>query len=453
MRTKKSAKLILLLLFALFSGNPIISAQSSANITLEHAFELALKNNHLLNVRRYQVEEKRNKINEDIVKFFPTVSAIGTYQYNTNLPAITILQGSFGQLPLGTNVIKLPPTDYRLEMGKHSIYNAGLTFYQPVSQIAKINTGVKISRTEMQLASAEEKKAVFQVKQSVEKIYYGLLILLKQIEEAEIKSSLAKSKLSDAENAVSAGKTLESNRIGLSASAADEEQNLLKLKIQYDDLNDDLKRLTGSDPSTILIPETVSFNDKVETLPAPDSSMIKAETGNNDLRLASLSQIKATESIRASNFGYIPDFGLLGGYTYQEGNNLYPSNNTFIGASLKWNIQDAFSNRTIQRQRVFIEKQAEENLANTRDQIRNDIAKAHRKLKQSAELISVAYRLVEYRREDYRIQGDRRLSGLNLESDLLTAKATLAKAESDYFAARLNFRIALSDLQILTGRY
>ena len=222
MRTKKSAKLILLLLFALFSGNPIISAQSSANITLEQAFELALKNNHLLNVRRYQVEEKRNKINEDIVKFFPTVSAIGTYQYNTNLPAITILQGSFGQLPLGTNVIKLPPTDYRLEMGKHSIYNAGLTFYQPVSQIAKINTGVKISRTEMQLASAEEKKAVFQVKQSVEKIYYGLLILLKQIEEAEIKSSLAKSKLSDAENAVSAGKTLESNRIGLSASAADE---------------------------------------------------------------------------------------------------------------------------------------------------------------------------------------------------------------------------------------
>jgi outer membrane protein TolC len=60
---------------------------------------------------------------------------------------------------------------------------------------------------------------------------------------------------------------------------------------------------------------------------------------------------------------------------------------------------------------------------------------------------------VDYRREDLKIQNDRRTSGLNLESDLLTAKAAMAKAESDYYAAQLNYRIALSDLHILTGNY
>jgi outer membrane protein TolC len=60
---------------------------------------------------------------------------------------------------------------------------------------------------------------------------------------------------------------------------------------------------------------------------------------------------------------------------------------------------------------------------------------------------------VEYRREDLKIQNDRRNSGLNLESDLLTAKAAMAKSESDYFAAQLNYRISLSELKILTGTY
>ena len=65
----------------------------------------------------------------------------------------------------------------------------------------------------------------------------------------------------------------------------------------------------------------------------------------------------------------------------------------------------------------------------------------------------VALKVVEYRLEDLKIQGDKRDAGLNLESNLLSAKAAMAKAESDYLAARLNYRIALSELQILTGNY
>jgi outer membrane protein TolC len=132
---------------------------------------------------------------------------------------------------------------------------------------------------------------------------------------------------------------------------------------------------------------------------------------------------------------------------------IYPKNNTFIGASFKWNLQDILTTRTIHRQRIYLKKQAEENLANTMEQVNNDIAKAYRKLKQAEELINVAGKVVEYRREDLKIQNDRRNSGLNLESDLLTIKAAMAKAESDFYAAQLNYRIALSELKILTGNY
>ena len=347
----------------------------------------------------------------------------------------------------------LPPIDEIIEVGKHNVYNAGVTFYQPVSQIGKINAGVQFSKTELQIAQTEESRAIFQIKQAVEKLYFGLLILRKQIEEADLKVELAKTKLNDIENAVAAGKTTESNIYGLSASAADEEQNLLKLKIQYDDYIADLIQLTGIDPAVAIELQPVPDDNFRENLPAIDTSISEAGLKNNDLKMASLNKTKADYSIKASKFSYLPDLGILGGYTYQEGTDIYPRNNAFIGASLKWNLQDILSNRNIQKQRTFIMKQAEENLANTKEQVNKEIAKAYRKLEQSEELISVAGKVVDYRREDLKIQNDRRTSGLNLESDLLTAKAAMAKAESDYYAAQLNYRIALSELKILTGNY
>jgi outer membrane protein TolC len=435
------------------AGQLQLSAQNQKTLKLEDAINMALQNNHLLNVRKLQVDEKQQKVNEDRIKYLPTIGIGGLYQYNTNLPSLTVREGMFGTLPFSGIYYPLPPNDEIIEVGKHNVYNAGVTFYQPLTQIGKINAGVRYSKTELQIARTEEAKAGFQVKQGVEKLYFGLLILKKQIEEAELKVTLAKIKLHDIESAVAAGKTTESSKYGLSASEADEEQNLLKLKIQYDDYSDDLKHLTGLDQAESLVLEAVPVENFIENLSSLDTSLYQASLNNNDLKMALLYKTKADYSIRASKFTYLPDLGILGGYTYQEGTDIYPKNNTFIGASLKWNLQDILTTRTIQRQRIYLKKQAEENLANTKEQVNNDIAKAYRKLKQAEELINVAGKVVEYRREDLKIQNDRRNSGLNLESDLLTVKAALAKAESDFYAAQLNYRIALTELKILTGNY
>jgi len=102
---------------------------------------------------------------------------------------------------------------------------------------------------------------------------------------------------------------------------------------------------------------------------------------------------------------------------------------------------------------MLAKQQAEENILNTREQVDRDIAKARRKLLHSEELIRVAAKVVEYRKEDLKIQYDRRRSGVSLEADLLSAKASLAKAESDLYAAQLNYRMAVSELKILTGAY
>lgn len=453
MRTRIFNKTNLIATLLILAASSWLTAQDIKNINLEEAAGLALRNNHLLSIRKLQVEEKQQKVNEDRVKYLPVIGIGGSYQYNSSLPGMTIEQGRFGQLPLGALLIPLPAIDEVFELGKHNVYNAGITVYQPITQLGKISAGVQYSKTEKLIAESEETKAQMQIRQGVEKLFFGLLILQKQIEEAGIKVQMARMKLKDVESALAAGKTTESGVYGLSASAADEEQNLLKLRIQYDDYSSDLIQLCGLDPGITLMPVPVASEDIAGVLISLDTSLAIAGKSNNDLRLAALNKTKADYSIRASKFSYLPDLGILGGYTYQEGTDIYPKNNAYIGASLKWNLNDVLSNRMVQKQRVFLRQQAEESLLNTREQVNRDIAKAYRRLKQSGELIKVAEKVAEYRKADLKVQADRRTSGLNLEADLLTAKAAMAKAEADVYAAQLNYRIALSELKILTGSF
>jgi outer membrane protein len=452
-KTRGSIRTAAKLLCLALAFQPGVFAQETMSLTLEDAVSLALQNNHLLNVKKLQIEEKRQKVNEDRIKYLPNITLGALYQYNSNLPGLTITRGQFGQLPLGGLLIPLPSVDEEIRMGNHDIYNAGVTLYQPVSQIGKISAGVKVSATDLQITKTEETKAERQIRLTVEKLYYGLLIVQKQIEEAEIKVALAKAKFNDAESALAAGKTTESSRYGLAASVADEEQVLLKLKMQNDDYSSDLKQITGISPEKELKPEPVSYDEIILQVASIDTSLLMAEKENSEIRLASLYSTKADYSIKASRYSYLPDIGLLGGYSYQKGTIIYPRNNAFVGASFKWNIQDVISNRTIQLQRVYTKRQADEILANTKEQVTRDIAKAYRKLRQSQELINVASKSVSYRKEDLRIQTDRRNSGLSLETDLLAARAALAKAESDYYSARIGYRIALSELEVLTGNY
>ncbi len=447
--TKFLAVLTVLVLIA-----PNLTAQqTTGKLDLKQATEMALTNNHFLKIKQLQVNEKQQKVNEDKVKFFPMVSVEGNDLVNQNIPELTISQGSFGALPMGNSQVSLPDADKVFEMGAKNTYNASAMVYQPVSQLLKINAGVQISKTDLAITKTEQAKVAMQIKQAVEKLYYGLLIIQKQKEECGIKLSLVKAKLYDVEGAVIAGKATESAKIGLNASVANEEQNLLKLNIQYDDFAADLKNLIGLPQSAILELDSISDDSLiVETLPVATISST-VQSGNTDLKIAMLVKSKAEFALKASKLSYLPDLGIMGGYAYQKGNNLYPKNNTFIGVSMKWNIQDMASNTFVKRQRVFMREQAEENIANTQEQVNTDVAKAYRKLSQSADLITVARKVVNFRREDMKIQSDKQASGLNIKTEYLTTKADLAKSEADLFAAQLGYKLSYTELQIILGNY
>lgn len=423
-------------------------AQQPEPLTLEKAVELALQNNHLLNVKKLQVAEKEAKVSEDRIKRFPVASVSSAYQYNANLGELVIDQGSFGALPLGGTTIQLPNEEKTFPLGKHHNFNAGVTLYQPITQLGKIKTGIEVAQTDAELARHEQSRTSLQIRQAIEKLYYGLLITQKQQDEANAKIKLAQMRLYDVESALLSGKTIDVSKAGLQANIADEEQNLLKLHIQTEDYVADLKQLTGIQTDSVTLAPVVNASIAARSL---DNYLTSAASANTDIKIASLTEMNTQKAIRAAEQGNLPDIGLVAGYSYQTGNLLFPNNNPFVGAQFKWNIQEMVANKQVIRQRHLLSQQAQENLANTQNQVRNDVAKTHRKLTQATALIAVAEKAVRYRTEELKVQTDRQASGLNLEADILSTRSLLAKAEADLLAAQLNYRLAQSDLQRLAG--
>lgn len=435
------------LVFLSLAGRSM-QAQSIESLNLQKAIDMALENNHLLNIKELQVDEKKAKVWESRIKAFPTVIASSAYQYNQNLGVLTIPQSSMGSMVLGPVTIQLPPEDLSFELSEHDNFNAGVTLYQPLTQLGKIIVGVDVSKTDVRVAEQERIKASLQLQQAVEKLYYGLLINQRQKEEAETKLELARIKLHDVESAFLSGKTVESSKIGLMASVADEEQNLLRLTIQSEDYSSDFKNITGLTADSLLL-EEVDFI--MESVPPSDSLKISAAERNTDLILAGLSQTKAEQARKAARYTYLPDLGLIAGYTYQTGNKIYPEHNPFVGASFKWNLQDILLNRQLINQRNSSLQQAREFALDAEIKLGSDIEKAYRKISHAEALVAVAQKVVNYRTEELKIQQDKEASGLNTATDLLNAKALLAKAQADLLAAQMNYRLAVTDLKILAG--
>jgi len=446
MKSKNNIYHITIILLVILLGGPAMAQQQT--LTLQQAIDAALESSHLLKARSLQIEEKKAKKKEDAIRRYPTVSLNSTWQYNANIGELVIPQGSFGALPLNANtVVQLPDADKSFELGKHQNFNSGATIYQPLTQQAKINTGIEVSKTEVRIATQEKRKAAQQIEQAVEKLYFGMLVNSKKAEEAKAKLELSRLRLYDVESALLSGKTINLSKEGLQASIADEEQELLKLTIQREDYAADLKRLTGIDVIKL------SLNPVEMNLAEPNAVseyQSSALSGNADLNIAALTVTKTRLAIKAAKQGYLPDVGIIAGYTYQQGNILYPTNNPFAGLNFKWNIQDLFVNKQVLGQRMLQLEQAKENEAYTLEQLNADVEKAVRKIHQAEALISAAEKVLNFRAQELKIQLDKRAAGLNVPADVLSTRSTVAKAEADLYAAQLNYRLAHSELNALT---
>ncbi|UZR98524.1 TolC family protein [Chondrinema litorale] len=425
-----------------------LKAQQLETLSLEQAIEAALENNNLLRIKKLQVQEQEAKIKEADIIRYPKVQTSAQYQYNFEIGQITIPAGSFGTLPLDpTTSVSLPDVERSFEVTNHNNLNLGVSVYQPLTQLGKINTGVRIAQINHMISVTEQNQVKLQIINGVEQYFYAILAVKKRMEEAEKNIEVAKLKLYDVESALMAGKTVQASQMGLKADIANQQQELLILSFEEEDLIAELKTLTGLKQDQIVLSEV-----DVSLIVSEDLStyQLLAKENNSDLKLLKLQNNKSELAIKAAKQSFLPDLGIITGYNYQKGMDIMPESNPYIGASFSWDIQNTFSNRQVLKQRKLLQEQALENEKYTQTQIVVSVEKAFRKMKQSEELVLVAKKAVSFREAELKIENDKKETGLAEPIKVLEIEAELAKSKADLYAAIMSFKIAESELKLLT---
>ncbi|GAB3967214.1 hypothetical protein GCM10028806_09150 [Spirosoma terrae] len=423
-------------------------AQSAQPLSLAQAQEQAVQQNRRLKIARSKVEENGYKVTEARSRLYPMILANGMYTYNGITRDLTLPRGSIGVLP-GTTPIPLPQQDLTLFQAKHNLFFGSVLAYQPISLISKIKDGIKVAQTDVELANTQVSQAELAIRQGVEKLYFGLLIAQRQQQQQQATIELTQAKLYDLESALLAGKTDPVNKVGLQADLANQQQQLLQTSNQVEDYTADLNELLGQPSSTSL---TVSpLTDSLPAL-APLATFLEQSKGNLELRQAIQTSEKATLGVKAARKDYIPTVGALGGYLFQNVISDLPQSNYFLGLQVSYNLVDFGRRKATLNQRLSQQQQADENRQYTQEHVTLEVEKAYRKAKQAQSLMPIATQAAQYRRDELKLKSDRLAAGLALKRDVLETQAALAKAEADLYSAQLAYRLAISDLNQLTGR-
>jgi len=322
-----------------------------------------------------------------------------------------------------------------------------LTVTQPLTQLWRIDSGVRAAKAGQAEAQREAARTTAQIRFSVEELFIGSL--LEELRHAEYAARLAyqERQLYDAENAHRVGELLDESVLGLRAAVIQARSDVLRSDQQRARLFLQLADLIGR-PGTDRL---VLASTLPERTPHPVNYWVAGASHNPDRQIAAATVEKAAAGVRAARQAHIPDLSLFATGYAQDGIPLVPNNSGAVGLSLSWDIFD-FGRRDAEIARAVARKRSAEV---NRDRIEEDSTRQIRLVYQdytyAGELTTLAQQAVEYRRRAAELARQSTANGLALESKALNAEAELRKAEADLAATRYQQHLALLRLNFLAG--
>lgn len=423
-----------------------LPAWCARSLTLEEAQQLALQNNRALKLARLKVDEAGHRRAGARSDYFPKLLGTANYLYFSERLGTTLTAGDLG---LGMLPPPFPSIPIPIDLVKQNMFLGGATIAQPITQLYKVQQGVKVASSEQEIAKAQSAGREDEIHYAVEQLYYGLLIAQRQRTAAEAKVGAAEELFKDAQNAVDTGNALPVTSIGRHAGLLEARQSLLAARDLVSDYSEALNVLIGLPATTELSltePERPAFN-----LASAEEAVHAALEHSPEVQEARETVEKARAAKRAAQADYIPDVTAMVQYFHQAGVPTLPNDFGAVGGSLTYTLFDFGKRRELVRERGTLAAEAEENLTRIEENVEQNIRKSYRNVQRSLEMVTVAREAVELRKESERLTRDQVEFGLALKSALLDAQASHASAESDLLRAEAGWRLAWAELRKQAG--
>jgi len=443
---KRGAVAVVIAACALLAGGREASAEPvKHSLTLPQAVELALKQNSLLQIGREMVLETEGKIVSARSQYFPQLSNNSKYMALSDKQLVTVPAGSLGNIAGSP----FPDQDMEIKQSDSTILYIETTLAQPTTQLLKIREANRIAQADRNIALADLKSSANETALSVHHLYYALLVAGKEKEAAEASLTAAWENLREAEDAVRAGNLLDVAVTGAKADLLQRRQALLVAEKRIADLSADLNDLLGLPGDDILEVTAASLPELGE--PAREQAVEQARAENGELIAARETLEKSRHAVQAAKYEYIPDVTLFARHGYQDGAPFLEDHVGIFGVEMTWNIFDWGKRKGELRQRVAQKSQAQEKLAATERRIGIEIDKAFRNLERSKQMVDVAREALVLSRENTRISENGTRAGTVTAAKYAETVAALKKAEANDLQSSLQYRLALSELDRISG--
>jgi len=320
---------------------------------------------------------------------------------------------------------------------------------QPLSQLYKLNLGVRAQKLAAQLTREKARAERQQVIKEVKDAYYAVLQSESALEVAEATVKQYQELDRVVLQRVSLEAALKSDSLDVKAKLATERYQMVQLRHALASRTEHLNDLLGRDIQTEF---------RVEQVPAASFEEIdlhvaqeRALAQRPEIVQAGLNAQRATYDRRIAKADYIPEVGIAFNYLSFANVEMLPTQVASLGVQLKWEPWDWGRRKDVVSQKAIAEHQAQTQLRDSQSKVLLEVNSRFRTLEESRALIAAAQAGRDAAQQRLREITHQYGEEAVLLSDVLRQQASAASAQDKYEQALLGFWTAKTDFEKAMG--
>jgi outer membrane protein len=358
---------------------------------------------------------------------------------------------------------KTPSGRFVTNDGVH-VYRAWGVFHQDLSSSTYLMTGLHRADAAQAVASAKAEIARRGLTVTVTKLYYALVV-------AQRKYATSQQTLDQGRHFFDIAQ--ETERLGQAAHS-----DVIKAEIQYNQQQQAFEesRLALQnarlDLAVVLFPtftdnfEVVDDLNSSATLPSFEEVKSMTEKDNPDMRAAIQAERQTRYEVMAAKAAFLPtmsidldygieanDFALRSAEKSDATRGPVPNLGYFLTASFNLPVWDWGTLRSKLHQAKYKDEQAHAELSQAQRQMLNNLYSYYNEAAVARETVARARHTSELAAESLRLINLRYQGGESTALEAVDAQNTFIAARSLYDDAEARYRVALANLQTLTGRF
>lgn len=440
-------RFLILVTSLIMAAQPLAAAQSDEALTLDQAIAIALENNRSLRNASLEVEKAQTQVASSRTHRLPSFNSyvLGARQLsNVDLRfergALGIIDG-IGPVPAEDTTIKSPARFSALIVNQIT---------QPLSQLHRINLGIKQSQLGVAMAEQQLRAEKQTVIASVKNAYYSILQTQSSVRAAEQSIRMYRELDRVTEEYVVQRVSLKADSLDVKTRLARNELDMLTLQDALAAQKEQLNSLLGRDLQADF---TVAL-DAGTTLVRMELPQAQAAalTQRPEIMKAKLKVEQAEMDRRSKRSEFIPEVSLTLSQTSPINySDVLPRNVTTAGVAVNWEIFDWGRKKYELEAKASSIRQAENTLRDAESLVLREVNSNYRKLQRTAQMLRVASLAQETATESLRVAANSYRVNAALLKDVLQSESAVEQANDQYQQALLSFWTAKSEFDKSIG--